>query len=151
MDNSRYLFRGKRLDDREWVVGNLVIGEIGGCWILQIKMKSRKNRDGDLEISEKVYEYAIDGETVGQCTGLYAAKSYMGEGEEDRLIWEGDIANDEIGKGVIRYIDGAFGLHYLEPYDKDWLSTLLLVACGDDDICEVEIIGNIHDEQEAAQ
>lgn len=72
MDN-RYLFRGKRLDDDEWVYGDLLTYRV-----LPVIF------DKDHEQHECLAT------TIGQCTGLTAAKSYRGDGEDERLIFEGD-------------------------------------------------------------
>ena len=38
---DRYLFRGKRIDNHEWVTGHYVEGNISGCWIYKIINKQR--------------------------------------------------------------------------------------------------------------
>jgi len=82
--NDRILFRGMRVDNKEWFYGQVayfngqpfIIGEIIDC---------------DEEYIDIESWWSVDPDTVGQCTGLTAAKSYRGDGPEDRLVFEGDI------------------------------------------------------------
>jgi len=159
MDNSRYLFRGKRLDNGEWITGCLVQNVFVVAESKQ-DIKYIFNTDkidydhfGDFE--DDYGYYAVDEKTIGQSTGLYAAKSYRGESEEDRLIWEGDrlliaIYDDYAIPGeekiereyTVTYEDGAYWCddHYLHH-----------ICCGVNCVEDIEIINTIHDEQEGAQ
>ena len=89
------LFRGKRIDNGEWVEGNL--------------HTSRYKAD-DFRISF----YPVDPDTVGECTGLKA---------NGKLIFEGDIVegydyNADDGYGVVKNYDGAF-----EITNGEWTGT----------------------------
>lgn len=79
-------------------------------------------------------------------TGLLAAKSYRGESEADRLIFEGDIILIDDGtnqKWVVKWVDGRFA-----------------AVCGEQKFCwyvfckvdgadyQIEIINTIHDTKE---
>lgn len=71
---DRYLFRGKRIDNGEWVYG------LPSC-----------DEDGEIEEIEVWSEddinfYSVDPSTVCQCTGL--------EDKNGRLIFENDIVKD---------------------------------------------------------
>lgn len=71
---NRYLFRGKRIDNNEWVYG------LPSC-----------DEDGEIEEIEVWSEddinfYSVDPSTVCQCTGL--------EDKNGRLIFENDIVKD---------------------------------------------------------
>lgn len=85
MDN-RYLFRGKRLDNGEWVVGYYRINRKREHLIYPNDYSRHNN------IKDFCFEcFEVDPSTIGQCTGLHAAKSYRGESDADKLIFEGDI------------------------------------------------------------
>ena len=70
---NRYLFRGKRIDNNEWVYG------LPSC-----------DEDGEIEEIEVWSEddinfYSVDPETICQCTGI--------KDKNGKLIWENDIVN----------------------------------------------------------
>lgn len=75
MDN-RFLYRGKKISTGEWAYGNIIENANGSMVIVN-------DFTGDI--------YMVDPATVSRCTGLFAAKSYRGESEMDKLIFEGDI------------------------------------------------------------
>lgn len=88
MDNS-YLCRGKRVDNGEWVVGDFS----------RRKSRFAPQLDTTYGISDEYGTFcAIDPATCGRCTGLLAAKSYRGDGEMERLIFEGDVYKDCRGR-----------------------------------------------------
>ena len=69
-------FRGKRLDNKEWVIGSLLVDTEGHCYIVN-----------DMKTFRTVDE--VDPETVGEFTGV-------------GNIYEGDIFN--LGDKNIRYV-----------------------------------------------
>ena len=77
---NRYLFRGKRIDNSEWIVGNLIQTD-DGVYIIQnyVPQHSIKNCE-------------VDPSTVCQCTGL--------KDDDGTLIFENDVLSlkDEISK-----------------------------------------------------
>lgn len=118
-------FRGKRLDNGEWIYGDLV-HTIKDTLILPT--------------DEGWNQYAVDPATVGQYTGV--------KGKDDgKEIYEGDIVDMEVfGEEdiyfhcpvLIIFIDGAF--HIAEDEESVWAP-----ICN---ICISEVIGNIHDNPE---
>lgn len=80
-----YLFRGKRLDNGEWVEGDL---RHGGYYL----------NDPDVYIcvrfADTMINYPVDPETVGQYTGLRDCKRTK-EYPEGQMIFEGDVIKVE--------------------------------------------------------
>lgn len=129
-------YRGKRLDNGEWVIGSYIEAE---------------NRD--LSIAHQIVPYEsgeavreVDPATVGQFTGL--------KDNNGRDIWEGDIFKED-GSGIVRSVfrvpgglafednPVSFGYDHrapVYPYSSiaEMQSASWLSKC-----CEV--IGNIHD------
>ncbi|MDR1693372.1 MAG: YopX family protein [Oscillospiraceae bacterium] len=142
MDN-RYLFRGKirehehAINGREkppvWAIGSLHMNPSG---------------DSVMTHYENSQTYSIDPATIGQCTGLRAAKSYRGDKPEDLLIFEGDIvrciSRTDSGNMVVIFERGEFRMVLCKNFkayktDKGYYAVRNF---------EKEIIGNIHDNPE---
>lgn len=146
------IFRGKRVDNREWVEGFYLYTEENTHPVI-IDMKCRS--------------HIIIPETVGQYTGLTDKNGVS--------IFEGDIVkivDFQIGKVVFEC--GAFGIVVLPRIDWDYLDSEIAgitgcdnrpyFCCNDnfislwelmwnynqeEDVCDViEIIGNVHDNGE---
>ena len=128
------LFRGKRLDNGAWETGSLVIVRIG-C------------HDAQYYISDKMtgYHTPVDPSTIGQYTGL--------KEKNGKRIFEGDIVaqnwydydeprDDSFGKVVFCEYDCSFSVM---DVNKDGF--MPLGRCGSYH-WEVEVIGNVHDNQE---
>ena len=81
----RYLFRGKRIDNGEWIVGDLIQNKfLRGMrsWISSEKYDPKRLR----KISKNMAQWRsveVDPSTICQCTGL--------KGKNGNLIWENDI------------------------------------------------------------
>lgn len=73
---DRYLFKAKRIDNREWVQGYLY-----GIW------EKRYILWGMINDMPNMIE--VDPSTICQCTGL--------KDKNGKLIWENDIVRDEYG------------------------------------------------------
>lgn len=109
---NRYLCRGKRIDNGEWVEGNLIQNsDAEDGWkaiIIPTKnsnmfTKHIKHGYGDLG-----YEnwYRVDPSTICQCTGL--------KDKNGNLIWENDIANcmDAECCGYISWNESEAGFYF---------------------------------------
>ena len=119
------LFRGKRLDNGEWVEG-YVYGCHDGTYDIC---------DYNKEFNIERYGYEVMPSTIGQCIGLIDANG--------KKIFEGDIVNifyENKGTGVIEWDEDAaqfviFADRLFVDFNNRWTAA-------------IEIIGNIHDNPE---
>lgn len=131
------LFRGKRIDNGEWVFGNFIEdkwGDDNGNTVYAILQDRVAPEIAALWIPVRVIP-----ETVGQYTGL--------TGKNGKKIFEGDIVrNKDNEKGVVRRVDYDPYSHYVFGgyYCVD--KTTALVAWKSP--YQIEVIGNIHDNPE---
>lgn len=120
------LFRGKRIDNGEWVEGCLQIYA------------------GIVSILYATEWYRVDPETIGECTGL--------RDKNGKLVFEYDITEDQWGRRwIIFRCEGGFGI----CRDTEWTrnadcSVIIWNALADAQNAEWfskhhKIIGNIHD------
>ncbi|EQC0678453.1 YopX family protein [Listeria innocua] len=122
-------FRGKRIDNGEWVYGNLMQFEDSATFIFADERKGASTLTYAHFIINNMH--AIDEKTIGQYTGL---KDKYG-----KKIFEGDICWEEHNEcyGVVKFEDAKF-LYLWENIAED----LWEVADG------IEICGNIHENLE---
>lgn len=129
------LFRGKRIDNGEWIEGGIIQGVPHELW-------QNEGRAYILVFPQYLSRpnlYEVDPATVGQYTGL--------TDKSGKKIFEGDIVKGLFlfglpVRGVASFKDGAFGLAWLRG-DVDEFSAFTSM-CN----VEYEIIGNIHDNPE---
>ena len=150
---DRYLFKAKRLDTHDWILGFLSMHKTGKCFIRPI--------GGSASSSEEVEK-----NTICQCTGL--------KDKNGKLIWENDIADFLGHKGTIKFECGSFGIAFREIIDWEEIEANIcsitgcdnpLYACEndkfislweimwnfndiEDSIETIEVIGNIFDNKE---
>lgn len=143
---SRYLYRGKRIDNGEWAEGNLIQNsDAEDGWeaiIIPAKnsnmfTKHIKHGYGDLG-----YEnwYRVDPATICQCTGL--------KDKNGKLIFENDIMeahiDEDFPEDVSRFKVGWNGKGWIENHpdgvDREYLD--------DFDTEHFKVVGNIFDNPE---
>lgn len=144
-------FRGKRIDNGEWVYGYFV----GTTDNVAIIIPFEKVNYDIGYIGESECCYCLP-ETIGQFTGLYDKNGneiYEGDIVEWVFFYErlganmGVIEDDTIVKGIIRWGQGGFILEVIENdfEDAGWYG---ISELNSDTECDVSVIGNIHDNSE---
>ena len=126
--NREIEFRGKRLDNDEWMYGDLMHDNQGGCYIYPLD-------------AENLYtENKVASDSVGQFTGL--------RDKHGVKIFEGDVVRiydsdyEEYSDQQVKFAHGVFGV---DNWTKKYLTTLSFFLTGGDSEYSVEVIGNIHD------
>lgn len=135
---DRYLYKGKRADNGEWVTGHYVKGldmygkEVHLIFEPVTLFYSSGETDGWSE---------VDPSTVCQCTGL--------KDKNGNLIWENDIVNctDEECCGYISWNESEAGFYFNVLLEGGGFEEEHIYDYQD---C-IEIIGNIFDNPELLQ
>ena len=123
------LFRGKREDNGNWIVGSFH-KSINDCYIIPLPVVTSKSK--------------VIPETVGQYTGL--------TDKNGKRIFEGDIVRYTVLRldgeyvpvvNVVEFAEGGFAVNnYFINY---WLWNSI---DGNTQLSDIEVIGNIHDNPE---
>lgn len=125
---DRYLCKAKRLDNGEWVFGDLVhsVYKIGDTCVGQY--------------GNEVGMHEVDQSTICQCTGL--------KDKNGKLIWENDIARDKHGNFYKAFWQNNY-------YQFSWIcvkSDVFPIGAKWDlwsiKSFEIEVIGNLFDNPE---
>ena len=133
---DRYLFKAKRIDNGEWVLGVLFDGE-NHCIIGQeIKFSPYQTNEC------KIVGYEVDRNTICQSTGM--------RDKNCKLIWENDIVRDE------------YGNFYKAFWQNDYYQFSFCAKTGvfpagakwnlwSFKSYEIEVVGNIFDDPELSE
>ena len=147
----KILFRGKRMDNGEWILGSLLKVKTNSYALQTAYMIFKPDFVFTSEGAKSLGHAHVDPETVGQCTGL--------KDRNGKWIFEGDMLkpfDDEIDKMVVEFHNGLFMLclygergymgegGWVEEGNYGVFECEPLSSYGDD----VEVIGNIHDNPE---
>lgn len=139
---DRYLFKAKRIDNGEWVIGNLITNVFFrlGQSIPYILCPDKAKYDCFEDFTEENGIFELRPDTICQCTGL--------KDKNGNLIWENDI--------MVAHLDDAY------PEDETYLRVLwheggfCTKEKGSEEISPIdkfdqehfEVIGNIFDNPE---
>lgn len=139
---DRYLFKAKRIDNGEWVIGNLITNVFFrlGQSIPYILCPDKAEYDCFEDFTEENGIFEVRPDTICQCTGL--------RDKNDNLIWENDIMVAHLNKsypddktyqkviwnesGFHSKIKGSEDIEPIDRFDQEWF----------------EVIGNIFDNSE---
>lgn len=121
---DRYLFKAKRIDDGEWIVGYLY--------------RLSENNPPFIMLRKYGESYEVDEHTICQCTGL--------KDKNGKLIWEKDIIRCKLGKVIVLWDEAQWKVKKCDEvfiWYKDlyfWVSDR-----------NAEVIGNIFDNKELSR
>lgn len=134
---NRFLSRGKRFDNGEWIKGYYLKGIMEDWHLICPKqtMSSYANKTDTAEGFLAGQFYLAIPETIGQCTGRMDYKN-------DKLIYQDDIIKTHGGADIglvwiIKYHEELKSLLAFCPYLGGWEYVF--------DLSGIEVIGNIHD------
>ena len=129
---NRYLFRGKRIDNGEWVEGHLITDEKDDlkCFIGYIMGTDEDGTPHDLDVVQ------VDSTTICQCTGL--------KDKNGKLIWENDVIRCNYKTSIVKWEKSEWRIKWI---DEDvWRRDLDYWV--NESKREVNVVGNIFDNPE---
>ena len=138
------LFRGKRLDNGEWVYGNLIQMDEGGSQSFIFPFYKYASSLACNQIVS-MFMVAVDLATVGQFIGLCDKNGVK--------IFEGDVVTYPDGDGGYEYCDETINSGVVTWGDESALFYITNNYSAEfpdmwDRVDEMEVIGNIHDNEE---
>ena len=137
---DRYLFKAKRLDNGEWVIG--YYGVIGERNVIIEKYAENYYCPDTCESRHGNQIHEVNSKTICQCTGL--------KDTDGNLIWENDVVKqfadcNELGNSLYFFYQIRWNNEYsaFEGYEIYTEETVLFP-----DLEDIEVIGNIFDNPE---
>lgn len=135
---NRYLFRAKRIDNGEWVTGNLIQNPFFKgvrSWISS--EQEDKTRLRSISRTQALWNsIEVDSSTICQCTGL--------KDKDGKLIWENDIVvyYDMTEERYLISWESNKACYEYQQYGCSVMNFDELSGC------EIEVLGNIFDNPE---
>lgn len=139
--NNRNLFRGKRKDNGEWIIGNRIDDGVTGQVFIHADGNSVNESD---KVGEegclKFLAFEIDPSTICQCVPCNGCSS------REKPIWENDIVTDGYYVGIVK-----FGLYASKQlgYFIEWTSGDNCLDYLRQDFMywlpKIKVIGNVFD------
>lgn len=146
--NERFLFRGKREDNGEWVTGYYVFQRKRSGVFGQKISELDFDRHLIIDLRGKLHE--VIPETVVHCTGL--------KDKNGKLIFTGDILESRASenkedwkKWVVTFSDGSFCFEREIPRKRKHKYEENLLCVDEIELYGLTVIGNIHDNPELLQ
>ena len=137
---DRYLFRGKRIDNGEWVIGNRIDDGVTGQVFIHtvgnsVNESDKVGEEGCLQF----VAFEVAPATICQCTGL--------KDKNGNLIWENDIIRCKVGTAKVIWDKSEWRIEWLK--NDLWRKDLYYWAV--EDIQRVVVIGNIFNNPESLE
>ena len=139
------LFRGKRVDNGEWIFGSLILDERGNHYIgeyIRQRVESayvctKRGNGKTINRFIGIGFFMVLPETVGQYMGL--------TDKNGKKVFEGDIVKNDYRKGQYQYFKIVYDTRVYcgQVENKYGMLGFLYNVIGD-----LEVIGNIHDNKE---
>lgn len=135
---DRYLFRGKRIDNGEWVQDYLFDDgfENGRVFVGGLVIEKYNGTACDDWTVTGINFCEINPNTICQCTGL--------KDKNGNLIWENDIVETQYGKAIVIWDKLEWRIKWID--DLIWRKDLHYWA--NDNSWRIEVIGNKFDNPE---
>lgn len=128
---DRYLYKAKRIDNGEWVIGALVYDDRDKLYRIITEINYSTGTCLTTDNAPRV-----DLSTICQCTGL--------KDENDKLIYENDIIRCKVGTAKVIWDKSEWRIEWLK--NDLWRKDLYYWAV--EDIQRIVVIGNIFDNKE---
>lgn len=137
---DRYLFRGKRIDNGEWVIGNRIDDGVTGQVFIHavgnsVNESDKVGEEGCLQF----VAFEVAPSTICQCTGL--------KDKNGKLIWENDVVMTvyDGNEHIYQVVWDESELDFKATNGKEnYESNFEYLPCCD----EIEILGNCFDNPE---